>query len=314
MSTIPGACESSERIPPVARWLSIDDLSLAARRDSERHGLQFCYDLLNSGALNHAKDHAGALHGSTCTVDTTRIAIGGYSVLFHLLFDGTDQCWILRIRLPRLGESLSPQQQLAESLLLESEISTMLYVRAKSNIPVPDVYGYDTSFSNPLGHPYMFIERVLGIAAICATMSCTPNQRRRLIRDMARIVHELGTLTFPEIGQLRFATTSLDKISVGKLVTRPGHIIGPFRTSTEYYRSRTSLLRDQLEREDNNQTTAMRFTTSDDSKRHPDQRAVHLGIHAGTLLQEWSIVDKSAGGPFPLKHPDLSFQNVLVND
>ena len=97
----------------------------------------------------------------------TRIAAGGYSVLFQLLFDADDICWVLRIRLPRPDELLTPEQQLTESLLLDSEITTMHYVREKSNIPVPKVYGHDTSFSNSLGHPYMFLELVPGRQLQC---------------------------------------------------------------------------------------------------------------------------------------------------
>src|SRR2546423_14080715 len=121
MSTSSGADDTTRRMPPVARWLSIDELRLVARRGLEKHSLQFCEDLLSNGILDHAKNHAATLSGNKCTIDPTCIAIGGYSVLFHLLFEGNNKCWLL----PRPGELLTPQQQTAESLALESEIATM---------------------------------------------------------------------------------------------------------------------------------------------------------------------------------------------
>ena len=307
MSTTFGGDPSAQRRPPVARWLSLDEMRLVASRGSEKHALQFCEDLLSNGTLDHVRNYAANLRRNKCTIDPTRIAIGGYSVLFHLRFDGNSQCWILRIRLPRPGESLTAQQQIAESLLLESEISTMCYVKAKSSIPVPAVYAYGTTFSNPLGHPYMLIKHVHGTTAMWATMSCSVNQRRRLIRDMAHIVNELSSLTFPVIGQLRLQNTSSDEVTVGQLVTRSGHIIGPFQTSSEYYCSRASLLVDRLKR-----TTDV--TTSNDSNGCHEQSAIDLAIKVTEILQRRSVSDGSPQGPFVLKHPDLSFQNILVND
>lgn len=312
MSTSPSADDPAHQMPPVARWLSIDELRLVARRDLEKHSLQFCEDLLSTGSLNHARTHAARLSGNECTIDPTRIAIGGYSVLFHLLFEGNNKCWLLRIRLPRPGESLTPQQHTAESLVLESEIATMCYVKTKSTIPVPAVYGYDTSFTNPLGHPYMFIERVLGTTAMWATLSCSIDQRYSLIRDMARIINELGTMTFPAIGQLRFRNASSEQVRVGELVTRSGHIIGPFETATAYYCSRMSLLMHQKKRA--NDPISTDTTTSDDSSGCGEQSAVDVAIKVTEILRKRSDSDGSTAGPFLLKHPDLSFQNVLVND
>src|SRR5579859_1448252 len=142
---------SSPQTQPVARWLSLDDLRVAARRKSEIFALRFCEELVNSGAIAPVMSHASDLRNAKCTIDLTRIAIGGFSVLFNVLVYGghNNKSWVVRIRLPRQGESLTPQQQLSESLLLESEIATMRYVRENSSIPVPEVYGYDVSFANP---------------------------------------------------------------------------------------------------------------------------------------------------------------------
>jgi aminoglycoside phosphotransferase (APT) family kinase protein len=305
---------SSPQTQPVARWLSIDDLRVATRRNSEIYASQFCEELVNSGALDPVMSHASDLRNAKCTIDMTRIAIGGFSVLFNVLVDGghNDKSWVVRIRLPRQGESLTPQQRHSESLLLESEIATMRYVRENSSIPVPDVYGYDTSFTNPLGHPYMFLEMVVGTAAMWATMSCTLDQRHKLIRNMASIVHELGTLTFPAIGQLRCSATGPGKVAVGQLVSRRGEIVGPFSTSTEYYHSRARLIVDHLKSGYNEPAATPGVDKNTHSTQEDKQQA--LAVRAATILAERSIIDGTYAGPFPLKHPDLSFQNVLVDE
>jgi len=41
---------------------------------------------------------------------------------------------------------------------------------------------------------------------------------------------------------------------------------------------------------------------------------MNLGIHAFKILDKHSMADGSTEGPFPLKHPDLSFQNILVDN
>ena len=304
---------SSPQTQPVARWLSIDDLRVAARRKSEIFAFRFCEELVDSGALAPVMAHASVLRNAKCTIDLTRIAIGGFSVLFNVLVEGgdNDKSWVVRIRLPRQGESLTPLQQLSESMLLESEIATMRYVRENSRIPVPEVYGYDTSFTNPLGHPYMFLELVVGTAAMWATMSCTLDQRHKLIRNMAGILNELSTLTFPEIGQLRYSAARPGEVVVGPLVSHRGEIIGPFSASTEYYHSRARLIVDHLKLGHSEPVATPVFDKSTDSTQdEPEQ----LAVRAATTLADRSIVDGSNTGPFPLKHPDLSFQNVLVDE
>jgi aminoglycoside phosphotransferase (APT) family kinase protein len=278
---------SDPPLQPVARWLSIDELRVTAHRDSEKHALQFCEQLINlPDSFTRVLSHAHELRKSKCTVDLTRIAIGGFSILFNLEFDDeNDKTWVLRIRMPRSGELLTPEQQLSESMLLESEIATMRYVKENSSIPIPKVYGHDTSFTNPLGHPYMFLEMVIGTASMWATMSCTFDQRLKLIRNMANIINELATLTFPTIGQLRCIN---DGIEVGRLVTRRGEIVEAFSTSASYYRRRAGLIEGQK----------------------PADEETKLAIEAAMILAERSVNT----GPFPLKHPDLSFQNVLVDE
>ena len=45
---------------------------------------------------------------------------------------------------------------------MQSEIDTMSFLRENTDIPIPRVFFYDTSATNPVGAPYMFMECIKG--------------------------------------------------------------------------------------------------------------------------------------------------------
>jgi hypothetical protein len=253
---------------------------------------------------------------SNCALDLTRIAFGGYSILFFLQFDDNDKSWILRIRLPRPGQSLTEQEQLAtKPALRKRDHYHALRSRKLQNPCSRSIRLRFIVRESSRTSLHVFPEPVLGTAAIWATMSCTLEQRRKLIDNMAGIVHELSTLTFPMIGQLRTSVTNPPRISVGELITHHGDIVGPFTTSTEYYRSCTDLLPNQLLRINcgRSATDGLHNHCRENSNAE-EKSAAEWGIKAASILEEMTVVDGSAISPFPLKHPDLSFQNILVDD
>ena len=48
----------------------------------------------------------------------------------------------------------------------ESEVATMRYLRERTNIPVPDVYHYDSNPFNRLGGEYILMSKVRGASAL----------------------------------------------------------------------------------------------------------------------------------------------------
>jgi hypothetical protein len=65
----------------------------------------------------------------------------------------------------------------------------------------------------------------------------------------------------------------------------------------------------QLKRD--NHASFIKLTVSHNSTIYGEESAVQMAIE---ILRKSSISDESTGGPFLLKYPDLSFQNILVND
>jgi len=49
---------------------------------------------------------------------------------------------------------------------MQSEIDTMSFIREYTDIPVPQVFLYDTSADNAVGAPYMLMECIKGNSAL----------------------------------------------------------------------------------------------------------------------------------------------------
>lgn len=92
-------------MPPIARWFSTDEFRKIARRNCEKQALEFCKKIIHDGRLEHAASDSSRLARHKCSIDTTRIAVGGFSVLFTLVFDRESdrKAWVIRIRKPHSG-------------------------------------------------------------------------------------------------------------------------------------------------------------------------------------------------------------------
>lgn len=61
--------------------------------------------------------------------------------------------WITRVQ-----HSLEDGQDKSEDMA--SEIATMREVKARTNVPVPQVFAYDDSSLNKVGYPYVLMEYI----------------------------------------------------------------------------------------------------------------------------------------------------------
>jgi len=87
----------------------------------------------------------------TCSIDASKFASGHNSVVVELKFSDSTS-WIARIRLP---SKAAPNEEVERSLL--SEIITLRLVKSKTSIPVPEVYGFDSSLPNTFGYRYLLM-------------------------------------------------------------------------------------------------------------------------------------------------------------
>ncbi|GAW09226.1 serine threonine protein kinase [Lentinula edodes] len=84
---------------------------------------------------------------------------------------------------------------------MESEIATMVFVRSRTDVAVPFVYGYCPTRENAIGQPFSIISFVEGETMNSSIWEDLPlDVKLRTIRDYARIILELSKLKFDRIG------------------------------------------------------------------------------------------------------------------
>ncbi|KJZ71953.1 hypothetical protein HIM_08633 [Hirsutella minnesotensis 3608] len=142
-------------------------------------------------------------------VELHRPIRGGYNLLFRLEFkDGSSAA----MRIPCKGIVKFPEEKVSY------EVATMRYVAAKTTIPVPRIYHHGTAMENPTGlGPFIIMdyvehERTMSDALndpLLASgephaLNSNINEETLafLYKQMANIVLQLSTLSFPRIGSL----------------------------------------------------------------------------------------------------------------
>ncbi|KAF7290743.1 Altered inheritance of mitochondria protein 9, mitochondrial [Mycena indigotica] len=163
----------------LARQMTIPNL---ARRAREQLGT-FDFDQLKVQAF-HLK--VASIH---------LLAIGGGNFVFLIaLTDKTD--FIARLRIPTAGVS-------AESVSAEllSEVATMQFVAKHTTIPVPAILGWNKT-SEPVGTPYIFMERALGVPLARASPLFTTESWRRLTAQVADFEQQLVDHPLEAIGAI----------------------------------------------------------------------------------------------------------------
>ncbi|KAL8947938.1 MAG: hypothetical protein Q9222_005828 [Ikaeria aurantiellina] len=232
---------------------------------------------------------------------------GSYNLLFPVRFrDGIQ--WLLKI--PANGHDGWDE---ASARALTSEVVTMKHIYSNSAVPVPRIYGYNSTLDNPVRCPYVLMERFEGSPLHHGWyyQQGPPEQldrfRARALADIARAMAELNKFVFPEAGGLHNnAEEGGLQIGVYRKVdhfaARPRvgfgldddttHFIeqGPFVDPRQY------------------------FLASLDKKDVTKLSCRHQGQHKLLrLFIEWFLqITAEAASGFVLAHPDFNLQNVLV--
>jgi hypothetical protein len=133
--------------------------------------------------------------------------IQGYGGSFHVTHVVELETIKLVIRVPCTGwcGGMTPTAKDA----LDSQVATMRLIRNKTNIPVPEIFAYDTTANNEIGAPYIcmsFIpgKRVSEIWFKDPTSGALSREefRLRILTDMAQTMTQFSSLTFDKIGSI----------------------------------------------------------------------------------------------------------------
>ncbi|KAI0359539.1 hypothetical protein OH77DRAFT_1034962 [Trametes cingulata] len=256
-------------------------------------------DALRALALGvHAKERANSASEPptasvvSCTV-VTPPRQGGHNIAFDLEFsDGL--AWLIRIPFE--------DWDAVDARSMQRDIFTMEYITSRTSVPIPRLHAYSCTTDNPLGYPYMIMDRICGtrLDDVWDDPSWWTGERKKenLFDSLAGFMVELAGLEFDKIG-------TLDRSSDGSCVVvpfswgleesgtsdGPHNDLGPFNTTHEYLNARLAFRR---ARESDGQELAWIALAQ---------------LFVGALPE--AAFD---GAPFTIAHPDFDTQNIFVDD
>ncbi|PYI03526.1 hypothetical protein BO78DRAFT_463224 [Aspergillus sclerotiicarbonarius CBS 121057] len=284
--------------------------------------------------------------GLSCTCDPDqRPASGSFNWAIFLSFEDGIR-WVFRSPHHRTFMPIEMGKR-----LLASEAATLRYLRAHSDIPVPEVYDYCASSDNEIGIPFLFMSEAPGQPLSKVWRPAGSPQPSLKTSSKAQVLSQLGDITW-KLSQLRFNQIGSlfednESFEIKECLSR-GHMLherycleiprGPFASEAEFYDSLVSAFSEEAEilqlshhcfvapvpsRDDYESRThfegAMElwndFVTVGRKTDSSDNRLDY--IIAGDALRD--IVQKCAlpavnHETFPLCHPDLSVNNIYVDD
>ncbi|KAJ5923707.1 hypothetical protein N7454_008952 [Penicillium verhagenii] len=290
-----------------------------AARKAEKEEITRLLQKINVAALI---SRASTLrHGIPCTVphnlkydhETCSKVMGGMNYHIEILFeDGVS--WLTRIR---RCNATSPPPEL-QSYIVRSEVATLQFL-ARINVPTPAVHDFDADADNPVGVPYILMEKLAGRSVGSSlNLAWMPEKRRKVLGQLADVYIALLNHPMEKMGSLMplleldhraglgmgsgsvvgpFAVESLtDRERAGASL----EMTGPCCSAQEYYRSGIELTLDLILRQE--------IYTS----RPIDAYLVHRFL-LDNVAKVFSYNDLD-DGKFYLRHADDKGDHVLVDE
>ncbi|EEQ31642.1 hypothetical protein McanMca71_004402 [Microsporum canis] len=180
---------------------------------------------------------AKRLRNTTCTYDPSQTPLAGcFNWAVVLSFDDGVE-WLLRS--PRTSYALN---ETTAGAVLVSEVATLRYIKQNSSIPVPDVYHYSSSKNNELG------PKEIPIKHGSSSRLLTAEQKQKVMVQLGKLMDQLSHLRFDKIGSLfeeegcfRVKSCLLPSFLFHNRYELQGICRGPFSEESEYYRALLSV-------------------------------------------------------------------------
>ena len=246
------------------------------------------------------KTLASGIRGMACEL-SDKYSLGHYNLVKKLEFlDGVS--WIVRLRLPQLPSVFGTREAMKSADCMSIEIATMNYIRLNSDIPVPEVFGYNLNADNTVGAPYIFMSYIHGTIAAelqqakeCRTgVFGSPEQDLHFWTQMAEYHVQLASLTFDKIGSIH---RDGDNFIIGPEI-ETGE--GPWDTPQQYYEA---LVRHK-----------MQVASTDAPPEVRESASFSFPSKFMDLMEMTQPVDARKTGSFGLANRDFGAHNVLVDD
>ncbi|KAI0518300.1 hypothetical protein F5B22DRAFT_645065 [Xylaria bambusicola] len=172
-------------------------------------------------------------------LDTDELWFGKRKVLYRLRMPD-NSLWMARLHNTLYNKTAVTDhatRMTNQMLLFESEVATMQFVRENTQIPVPKVYGYDFTYKNVLGTPYIFMEYIAGKPYPFPFSEKGRIKDADLIKIQTQLTNfawQLSKYPFDKIGQLRFGAGAEGGVAIGPIIDRKERLYGPFTSSRAF--------------------------------------------------------------------------------
>ena len=239
-------------------------------------------------------------------LDTDELCFGKRKVLYRLRMPD-NSLWVARLHNTLYNKTAVTDHTTRiknQMLLFESEVATMQFVKENTQIPVPKVYGYDLTYANVLGTPYIFMEYIAGKPYPFPFSGQRPIKDDDLVKihtQLTNFAWQLSKQPFDKIGQLRFATGEERSVAIGPIIDRKERLYGPFTSSRTFYKERAKTVYEFETR---------RHSLGEDSDVEDSLESAALHV----LAAEHAGKECFDSGPFILQHADMHWQNLLFDE
>ncbi|KAK7991531.1 hypothetical protein PG988_000325 [Apiospora saccharicola] len=186
------------------------------------------------------------------------------------------------------------------ALQVRSEVSAMRLIKLRTQVPVPEVFGFKADDDNPVGAAFILMEYIPGNVATDADGGY-PSHHGRIPLTRQEIFFrsvQIASIRFPKIGTITWSRDS--GFDIG-----PFPIIGgPFETATSFFRAWAAhaffpMPVDEIKK-------ILEKGPVDDVLRSIQSFPERIEAKAHQL----SSFDS---GPFPVAHPDFFHSNIVIN-
>lgn len=263
--------------------------------------------VLDSANLEHLEHQALAIRKSLepnlddtvkCSIDRSVFAFGLNNVVFEVAFSD-NVYWVAKVQHVATKEP--------DTIYMLSEISTMRLVRERTTIPVPRVFGFQTSSSDDFEFPYILMEFLPGRDVGRRFALNVPAEfLPKVAKQLADVLVQLETkLSFAELGILWRGADCEGPPRIMSLPSKkngcdPDHLLSMPNDSP-----RTSLEWLQKYRREENKKVLK------EHRKNPEWNTACWVLKDATSR---FIVDDRVHGPFPLCHVDFHHGNLLFDD
>ena len=296
-------------LPALSTTSSVDSIEMRMEMRMESTSEKVHWGLLAARVCKSRNLDVTAFHwGENASEDS-----GGDNLIRWLcLHDGIDTTLIVRVPL-LLMKGRSPENDAIICKRLTSEIDTMLYVGACTTIPVPHVVAHSIRFDNDVGYPYIVMSHIEGVKMSNVWEDMSDGGRHAVLSQVADITLQLWTHRFGK---------------AGVLVKRKGSTVinqAAFMIKPELAITMSHDLPDRYGLSSTAFSTAKAYWQSyANASFRAIKKACSLGSETRTfaLAERWfirslvpTLFDPALDAyGFPLAHPDLNMDNIMIDD